>query len=152
MCVAHAKILDLALFSSQEAFSLHFSFKLEVTNNVGSLAIYCIYVLCVRTYYSYRILLQQFSLGMRPHKSQMHNYISASVENGPAMAGPARPVPASMLLLWYSPHSFWKPDSSVCVVVSTFSYDFSTRKCQHHCTLLFMYTMVYMESYHSRIL
>lgn len=53
------------------------------------------------------------------------------------------------LLLWYSPHSFWTPDSSVCVVVSTLSVDFSTRKCQHHCTLVFMYTMVYMESYQS---
>ena len=35
----------------------------------------------------------------------------------------------------------------VHVVVSTLSVDFSTRKCQHHCTLVFMYTMVYMESY-----
>ena len=47
------------------------------------------------------------------------------------------------------------------VVVSTLSVDFSTRKCQHHCTLVVMYTrkcqhhctlvvmytMVYMESY-----
>ena len=53
------------------------------------------------------------------------------------------------LLLWYSPHSFWTADSWVCVVVSTLSVDFSTRKCQHHCTLVFMYTMVYMESYQS---
>ena len=31
--VARGKILDLAFFSSQEALSLHFSFKLEVTIN-----------------------------------------------------------------------------------------------------------------------
>ena len=43
-----------------------------------------------------RILLQHFSLGMRPHKSRMHNYVSSSAENGPAMAGPAGPVPAPM--------------------------------------------------------
>ena len=51
--------------------------------------------------YHCQILLQQFSLGMRPHKSQMHNYVSTSAENGPAMAGPAgpaRPVLAPMLL------------------------------------------------------
>ena len=58
-------------------------------------------------------------------------------------------VPHSHCFLWYSPHSFWTPDSSVCVVVSTLSVDFSTRKCQHHCTLVFMYTMVYVEPYQS---
>ena len=31
MPVVRSKILDLAIFSSQEALSLHFSFKLEVT-------------------------------------------------------------------------------------------------------------------------
>ena len=43
-----------------------------------------------------RILIQQFSLGTRPHKSRTHNYVSTSAENGPAMAGPAGPVPAPM--------------------------------------------------------
>ena len=33
-----------------------------------------------------RILLQQFSLGTRPHKSRTQNYISTSTENGPAIA------------------------------------------------------------------
>ena len=39
-----------------------------------------------------------FSLGMRPDKSQMHNYVSNLAENGPAMVGPARPVLAPMIL------------------------------------------------------
>ena len=40
---------------------------------------------CAVTYVPCRILLQQFSLGMRPHKSGMHNYVSTSAENGPCM-------------------------------------------------------------------
>ena len=34
----------------------------------------------------------------RPHKCRTRNYVSTSAENGPAMAGPAGPVPAPMLL------------------------------------------------------
>ena len=33
---------------------------------------------------------------LRPHKCRTHNYVSTSAENGPAMAGPAGPVPAPM--------------------------------------------------------
>ena len=73
--VHSGKILDLAIFSSQEALSLHFSFKLGVTINllssIGSLLILNVlkaYV-CAITYLPRRILLQQFSLGTRPHKS-----------------------------------------------------------------------------------
>ena len=33
----------------------------------------------------------------RLHKCRKHNYVSTSTENGPAMAGPAGPVPAPML-------------------------------------------------------
>ena len=35
-------------------------------------------------------------LGMRPHKSRTHTFVSNSAENGPAMAGPAGLVPAPM--------------------------------------------------------
>ena len=63
------KILDLAVFSSQDALSLHFSFRLEVTIN----AVF------------YRSLA-----------SQTHIYVTASAGNGPAIAGPAGPVPAPM--------------------------------------------------------
>ena len=63
--------LDLAIFSSQEALSLHFSFKLEVTINLlsptGSLAIL---VFCMRTYArtlpDFTTTVQ--SLETRPHK------------------------------------------------------------------------------------
>ena len=41
-------------------------------------------------------LLQQFSLGTRPHKSRTHNYDFTSAESGLAMVGPARPVPVPM--------------------------------------------------------
>ena len=34
---------------------------------------------------------------LRPHKCRTRNYVSTSAENGPAMAGPAGPVPAPML-------------------------------------------------------
>ena len=34
----------------------------------------------------------------RPHKCRTRNYVSTSAENGPAMAGPAGPVPAPMWL------------------------------------------------------
>ena len=52
----------------------------------------------LRTYPAEIILLQQFSLGTRPHNIWTHNlmYVSTSAENGPAMAGPAGPVPAPM--------------------------------------------------------
>ena len=33
----------------------------------------------------------------RPHKCRTRNYVSTSAENGPAMAGPAGPVPAPMI-------------------------------------------------------
>ena len=35
--------------------------------------------------------------GNETQKSQMHDYVSTSAENGPAIAGPAGPVPAPML-------------------------------------------------------
>ena len=35
----------------------------------------------------------------RPHKCQMRNYVSNSAENGPAMAGPAGPIPVPMIWL-----------------------------------------------------
>ena len=54
------------------------------------------YYACTLTYVPCRIL-QQFSLGRRPHKSRTHKYDSPLPENGPAMAGPAGPVPAPML-------------------------------------------------------
>ena len=46
-----------------------------------------------------QILQQEFSLGTRPHKSRIrtHNYVSTSAENGLAMGGPARLVPAPMM-------------------------------------------------------
>ena len=40
-----------------------------------------------------------FSPGTRQHKSRTHNYVSPSAENGPAIAGPAGPVPAPMIFL-----------------------------------------------------
>ena len=39
----------------------------------------------------------------RPHKCRTRNYVSTSAENGPAMAGPAGPVPAPMLSLTMLP-------------------------------------------------
>ena len=48
------------------------------------------------------ILLHQFSL--RLHKSRMHTYVKTSNENGPAMARPARSVPAPM----HNQHQFNK--------------------------------------------
>ena len=38
-----------------------------------------------------------FYSNSRPHKCRTRNYVSTSAENGPAMAGPAGPVPAPML-------------------------------------------------------
>ena len=52
-------------------------------------------------------LLQQFSLGMRPHKSWTHNYVSTLA--GPAMAGPAGPVPVPML--WEQIYISWLKNS-----------------------------------------
>ena len=49
----------------------------------------------LRSHIPCQILLQQF-MGTRPHKSQMHNYVSTLVENGLTMAGPAGLVPAPM--------------------------------------------------------
>ena len=37
-----------------------------------------------------------FYSNSRPHKCRTRNYVSTSAENGPAMAGPAGPVPAPM--------------------------------------------------------
>ena len=39
---------------------------------------------CTLKYVPCQILLQQFSLGTRPHKSGTDNYVSLSAENGPA--------------------------------------------------------------------
>ena len=47
----------------------------------------------VLMYVPCQILLQQFSLGTRPHKSRTHNYVSTLAKNGLAMAEPVRPVP-----------------------------------------------------------
>ena len=47
---------------------------------------------CALTYVPCRILLQLFSLGTRPHKSQMYIY-------DPAMARLAGPVPAPLLMV-----------------------------------------------------
>ena len=86
----------LAIFSCQEGTSasnwelpLLRSFSLAVLN-VSLMRAH------LRSYVPCRILLQQFSPGTRPHKSQTHNYVSTSAENGPAMAGPAGPVLAPM--------------------------------------------------------
>ena len=38
-----------------------------------------------------------FYSNSRPHKCRTRNYVSTSAENGPAMAGPAGPVPAPMI-------------------------------------------------------
>ena len=68
----------LAIFSSQEVLSLHFSFKLEVTINLlyssGSLAVrndreHKSYA-CELMYVPSQILQQQIQLGTRPHKIQ----------------------------------------------------------------------------------
>ena len=39
---------------------------------------------------------------LRPHKCRTRNYVSTSAENGPAMAGPAGPVPAPMFEATFS--------------------------------------------------
>ena len=39
-----------------------------------------------------------YNSNSRPHKCQTRNYVSTSAENGPAMAGPAGPVPAPMVI------------------------------------------------------
>ena len=54
---------------------------------------------CALAYIPWWILLQQFSLGLRLHKGQMHNYVSTSTENGSAMAGPARWVLVPTVIL-----------------------------------------------------
>ena len=57
---------------------------------------------CALRYVPCRILVQKkkkkknFSTAVL-HKCRMRNYVSTSAENGPAMAGPAGPVPAPML-------------------------------------------------------
>ena len=51
----------------------------------------------VLAYVPCQILLQQFSLGTRPHKSRTDNYVSTLAKNGLAVAGPVGPVPAPML-------------------------------------------------------
>ena len=51
-----------------------------------------------------------FYSNSRPHKCRTRNYVSTSAENGPAMAGPAGPVPAPMSLL-----SFCSVQSSLAV-------------------------------------
>ena len=56
------------------------------------------YYPCAVTYVRCQILLQQFSLGTRPCTQKSNaNYVS-TLENGPAMAEPAGPVPAPMLV------------------------------------------------------
>ena len=46
-----------------------------------------------------------FSPGTRQHKSRTHNYVSPLAENGPAIAGPAGPVPMPMIFLRLFPFS-----------------------------------------------
>ena len=100
-----AKIMNLAIFSSQEALSLHFSFKLGVRkgNDTNCWEVWKFNhtehkpYACALTYVLCRNLRQQLSQGMRPHRSW--NYVSLfGWEYGPAMAGPAGPVPAPMWL------------------------------------------------------
>ena len=80
-------------FSSEEAFSLHFSFKLHGILRPGSLVIMNISL--TRAYLgTYRA--EFYYSNLRPHKCQTRNYVSTLAENGPAMAGPAGPVPAPM--------------------------------------------------------
>ena len=44
--------------------------------------------------------------GNETNKSQTHNYVSPSAENGPAMTSPAGPVPAPMSMSKTEPHVF----------------------------------------------
>ena len=55
----------------------------------GSYHYFALLVEHVLTYVPCWILLQQFSLWTRPHKSRTHDYVSTSAENGLAMAGQA---------------------------------------------------------------
>ena len=77
-------------FSSEEALSLHFSFKLHEILRPGSLLI--MNVSLTHAYHA-----EFYNSNSRPHKCQTRNYVSTSAENGPAMAGPAGPVPAPMV-------------------------------------------------------
>ena len=58
---------------------------------------------CAFWYVPCRILLQQFET---TQICRTRNYVSTSAENGPAMAGPAGPVPAPMFLNMLIPIEF----------------------------------------------
>ena len=67
---------------------------------------------CTLRYVPCRILLQQFET---THcKCRTHNYVSTSAENGPAMAGPAGPVPVPMVNAAYLQHSHDKSANKLC--------------------------------------
>ena len=96
----HSKNLDLFLTVRRHShFTSASNWELPL---LCSLSLACTNV-CVHTYGTSvpcRILLQPFSLGMRPHKvAHVISYVSTWTENGPAMAGPAGPVPAPMLIV-----------------------------------------------------
>ena len=84
-CKAHGKILNLAIFSSQVALSLHFSFELRVNLMRAHLT------------YPAEFYFSNIQSGNETTKSRMHNYVSTLAENRLAMAGPAGPVPAPMV-------------------------------------------------------
>ena len=68
----------------------------NLLSSTGHLAILNVSLMCVvhLRAYSAGFYYSKFSLGMRPHKSQTHNYVTTLAENGPAMARRAGPVPA----------------------------------------------------------
>ena len=82
---AYGQNLDLGIFSSEEALSLHFSFKLG--SKPGSLVILNVSLMRAHlgTYPA-----EFYYSNSRPHKYRMRNYVSTSAENGLAMAGTSR--------------------------------------------------------------
>ena len=101
MCKACGKILHLAILAvRRHSHCISASnWELPLPSSL-SLAVLNVSLMRVRlrSYVPCRTLQQQF-MGTRPHKSQMHNYVSTSAENGSAMAGLAGPaglVPAPM--------------------------------------------------------
>ena len=87
---ARSKNLDLGIFSSEEALSLHFSFKLHGILRPGSLVI--LNVSLMRAHLG----TSNFTTAIRDYTNVERNYVSNSAENGPAIARPAGPVPAPM--------------------------------------------------------
>ena len=60
----------------------------NLLSSTGHLAILNISLMCVHLRaYTAGFYYSKFSLRMRPHKSQTHNYVTTLAENGPAMAG-----------------------------------------------------------------